>query len=198
MQTAEASFSEKGTARNEPPISNSVFGVIAFILTEAMFFVALISAYTISVSGAEEWPPAGQPRLPITATAFNSLMLLASAVTIFIGFKHFAKEGHSRKSKRWLLITIGLGAFFVLFQGFEWVNLLREGLTLRSSNYGAFFYLIIGTHAVHAVGALIALVGVYLKLRRGSLMTQSYQGAQVFWFFVVGVWPVLYVLVYLN
>lgn len=198
MQAAEVSFSGKGAAKREPPISNSVLGVIAFILTEAMFFIALISAYTITVSGATEWPPAGQPRLPIAATAFNSLMLLASAVTIFIGFKHFAKEGHGRKSERWLLITIGLGAFFVLFQGFEWMNLLREGLTIRSSNYGAFFYLLIGMHALHAVGALIALIGVYMKLRRGALKAQSYQGAQVFWFFVVAVWPVLYVFVYLN
>ena len=47
-----------------------------------------------------------------------------------------------------------LGAFFVLFQGVEWVALLREGLTLTSSTHGAFFYLIIGTHALHAVVAL--------------------------------------------
>jgi cytochrome c oxidase subunit 3 len=90
-----------------------------------------------------------------------------------------------------------LGAFFVVFQGFEWVALIREGLTLTSSNLGAFFYLIVGMHALHAVAALGVLAYTWLLLQRGWLAQSQLAAAQVFWYFVVGLWPVLYAVVYL-
>ena len=90
------------------------------------------------------------------------------------------------------------GAVFVAVQGFEWVRLLSYGLTMTSSQYGAFFYLIIGTHAIHAIGALIGIWCLFVKLRAGVLKQTSFQGVLFFWYFVVGIWPVLYVLVYLS
>ena len=46
-----------------------------------------------------------------------------------------------------------LGAFFVVFQGAEWLALIGQGLTLTSSALGSFFYLIVGSHGLHAVGS---------------------------------------------
>ncbi|MDQ8204941.1 cytochrome c oxidase subunit 3 [Pelagicoccus sp. SDUM812003] len=199
MRYAEASLSgEGGSSRREPVISNSLLGVIIFILTEMMFFIGLISAYSISKANALEWPPLDQPRLPIGATAFNTVALLASGVAMFLTSKTFAREGFSRKSEQLFLFALGLGLFFVVFQGFEWARLLGFGLTMQSSTYGAFFYLIIGTHAVHAIGALFALGRLFFKMRNRTLRLASLHGGQAFWYFVVGVWPILYVLVYLN
>ena len=95
------------------------------------------------------------------------------------------------------LIAVGLGAFFVLFQGYEWLGLIREGLTLTSSNHGSFFYLIVGTHALHALGGLIFLGLGYLALRASRLEDERFQAIQIFWYFVVLLWPILYVRVYL-
>ena len=198
MRSAEISYPSGGNAKREPVLPSSVFGVIVFILTEMMFFIALISAYMISVAGSPEWPPADQPRLPAEATALNSLALLLSGFTVFVGFRAFKAEGFSSKSNKWLLATIGLGSLFVLFQGFEWAKLISFGLTMTSSSYGAFFYLIIGAHALHAIGALASLIRLWFGIWKGSLKTETYQGTMVFWWFVVGVWPVLYTLVYLN
>ena len=92
---------------------------------------------------------------------------------------------------------MALGAFFVLFQGWEWVQLLGEGLTLQSSSLGSFFYLIVGMHALHAVAALLVLFWVASRLRQGFLASSQLATAEVFWYFVVGVWPVLYLVVYL-
>jgi heme/copper-type cytochrome/quinol oxidase subunit 3 len=96
-----------------------------------------------------------------------------------------------------LLASIGLGAFFVIFQGVEWVALIREGLTLTSSHHGSFFYLIVGLHALHAVGAITVLAWVWLRLQRGRLTASRFYAAQIFWYFVVGLWPILYLRVYL-
>ena len=90
-----------------------------------------------------------------------------------------------------------LGAFFVVFQGLEWAALIRDGLTLTSSSLGSFFYLIVGMHAAHAVVALGVLVFTWVRLRRGWLASSQLAVAEVFWYFVVGLWPILYLVVYL-
>jgi heme/copper-type cytochrome/quinol oxidase subunit 3 len=92
---------------------------------------------------------------------------------------------------------MGLGGLFVAFQGYEWISLIRQGLTLTSSNHGSFFYLIVGLHGLHAIAGLAALSSSALKLRRGRLAPSSFVATQVFWYFVVGLWPLLYFMVYL-
>ena len=182
--------------RREPLVPNGVLGMLVFVMTEIMFFAGMVSALAIARAGSKiPWPPPGQPRLPIEATAVNTLALLASGVVLFLAGRAF-RQGAPR-TRRLLLGAIGLGAFFVLFQGAEWVALIREGLTLTSSTHGSFFYVIVGTHAAHALAAIAGLVWVYRRLVRGVLAGAQLWTTQVFWYFVVGVWPVLYVTVYL-
>jgi len=85
----------------------------------------------------------------------------------------------------------------VVFQGREWVALLRDGLTMTSSTYGAFFYLIVGTHGLHALAAIGALGWAWWRLRGERLEPAQFAAVQIFWYFVVLLWPVLYIRVYL-
>ena len=68
---------------------------------------------------------------------------------------------------------------------------------MASSTHGGFFYLIVGVHALHAVGALVALVFMYQRLTHLKLLPGPFSASQVFWYFVVGLWPILYLQVYL-
>ena len=178
-------------------VSSSIFATVILIMTEVMFFAALISAYMIIRSGSEEWPPWGQPRLPVFATALNSLALLASAFCLHRSVKVFSSQ--APRSKQLLALTIALGTVFVSVQGYEWVQLISFGLTITSSTYGGVFYLIIGAHGLHVIGGLLALLACLRRLNSTSqqLTIDNLRAAQIFWYFVVGVWPVLYTLVYL-
>ena len=198
MKTLEPTYGGHNRPEREPRISNSALGMVAFIGTELMFFAALISAFLIISSAAEAWPPEGQPRLPIYVTALNSLVLFASGWMMFKAYHSFKATSFSEETSKLVRITMWLGIVFVAVQGIEWMRLLSYGLTMTSSQYGAFFYLIIGTHAVHAIGAVIGLRRLSLKLEKGTLRLETFQAVQLFWFFVVGVWPILYVLVYLS
>jgi cytochrome c oxidase subunit III len=181
--------------RPRPVLPSAVLGMLIFVSAEVMLFAGMISAFLIlRSSAAGAWPPAGQPRLPFEETAFNTLALLASGFMLFHARRAFA-ESPSR-ALRPLTIAIALGAFFVLFQGYEWVMMIGQGLTLSSSNHGSFFYLIVGTHALHVVAGLSVLSWAWWRLRSGFLASSSFAAAQVFWFFVVGLWPILYFLVY--
>lgn len=182
--------------RPAPLLSNAVLGTLIFIFTEAMLFAGLISAHAITrASSAVGWPPPGQPRLPVEETAVNTAALLLSGVAMFVAQRLFRRE--RQRAFAPLAAAFALGAFFVAFQGIEWLRLIGEGLTLTSSTHGGFFYLIVGVHALHALAALVALGLALRRLRHGLLPPSVLAATALFWYFVVGVWPVIYLRVYL-
>lgn len=182
-----------------PPalLPNAVLGMLAFVFVELMLFAGMISAFMIAASNSVlGWPPPGQPRLPIEETALNTLALLASGVLLFLGGRRFRRAG-AASAGPWMLGALALGGAFVLFQGLEWVALIGHGLTLTSSQLGSFFYVIIGTHALHAVAAILALAWGVAAMRAGKLRESALGAIELFWYFVVLVWPLLYWRVYL-
>ena len=149
----------------------------------------------VSKSSGQMWPPFGQPRLPVQETAVNTAALLVSGIVLVIAWLAFRRERSSARIP--LALSILLGGFFVWFQGLEWAALLQEGLTMQSSSYGGFFYLIVGSHAAHAVAALGALAWAWLRFDKGKLEASQLATVSAFWYFVVLVWPILYIKVYL-
>lgn len=176
-------------------VPSSVLGMLLVVGAEIMFFAGLISAFTITRAGAPfgSWRLPGET-LPAAATAFNSLALLLSGVLVVIAHRQFQQRRPT--ASRTLLAACVLGALFVGLQGREWASLLGRGITVHSSTLGAFFYVIVGTHAVHAVAALTALGVAWRRMAGGTLTPSFFLGAQTFWYFVVGIWPVIYARVY--
>jgi cytochrome c oxidase subunit 3 len=144
---------------------NAVFGMALAVFVEVMLFAGFISAFVIvrGSTPAGLWPPPDQPRLPIGTTAMNTALLLASGVVLFLAHRAFPRRG-ARAAARLMGVAILLGGLFVLLQGVEWVRLIGQGLTLTSSQLGAFFYLIVGAHALHAAAALTALAVIYWQV----------------------------------
>jgi len=177
-------------------VPNVVFAMTVFIVTEVMFFAGLISAFAIVRSHALQWPPPGQPRLPIEATAANTLVLVLSGAAVYVSWRAFARQ--DRRAGTWLLGGLSLGALFVGVQGMEWVALIAQGLTLTTSSHASFFYLIVGAHGLHVLVALFVLGRACWLLRSARLEEPLLRATMLLWTFVVGVWPVLYVQVYLG
>ena len=176
--------------------SNGVVAMIMFVGCEVMYFLALISAYLIVSRGQANWPPADQPRLPVEMTAANSVILILSGILMFISNKKFIK-GELDKSLSFLFYSVLCATFFVVIQGYEWINLIVNGLTMFSSTYGSFFYLVIGSHALHAFIAIVMMIVIYFQMKLGKASKAAFNTSQVFWYFVVGIWPFLYITVYL-
>jgi heme/copper-type cytochrome/quinol oxidase subunit 3 len=182
-------------SQRTPIVPNGVLGMLIFVAAEAMIFAGMISAFTIFRSSALVWPPPDQPRLPVEETLINTAALLASGGFLYLAQRTYLRD--RERARRPLLVAMLLGAFFVVFQGAEWVALIRQGLTVTSSTLGSFFYLIVGLHGLHAVAALGVLAYTWWLLQRGWLAQTQLAAAQVFWYFVVGLWPILYGVVYL-
>lgn len=174
---------------------NGILAMLIFVVAETMLFAGFVSAFTIMRTSALVWPPPGQPRLPVMETAVNTGLLMASGVALALAGRAFRRHAPDARSP--LLATLLLGSAFVVLQGREWVQLLAQGLTITSSALGSFFYLIVGLHAIHAVVALGLVAAAWTRLRRGFLPPALLGVTEVFWYFVVGIWPFLYWRLYL-
>jgi heme/copper-type cytochrome/quinol oxidase subunit 3 len=175
----------------------AVVGTLLLIAGEVMLFAGLVFAFWVVRRAAPVWPPPLQPRLPLALTAASTLVLLASSGALTAALR--ARRRDPRGLRRRLALGAGLGAAFVSAQGYEWVRLAGRGLTVASSVYGAFFYTLIGAHAVHVLAALAWLATTLALARDGRFARRPapLHACVLYWHFVVALWPVLVVSVYL-
>ncbi len=187
------------TGPRRPLLDNVLLGTLFLIGGEIMFFAGLVSAFWVLRLAAPVWPPPLQPRLPVGVTGVNTAVLLASSVAMAAAARALAR-GDRRAVVRRLGLAAALGALFLLVQGSEWVRLIRFGLTVASGPYGATFYTLIGAHGLHVLAALTWLALTLRGVARGRLTERRpapLRACALYWHFVVGLWPVLYVSVYL-
>jgi heme/copper-type cytochrome/quinol oxidase subunit 3 len=186
------------TRQPAPPISNVRLAMVVLLVAESMFFSGLISAYLVLRGITPAWPPANLPRLPLGVTWVNTLVLMASGVTM-IGAVRAARRDDQRALRRGLAITGLLGVVFLVVQGSEWARLIHHGLTLSAGMYGATFYALIGTHAAHVVGAVAWLGVVGWWAYRGRFVggrDSAVEACAIYWVFVCALWLALFALVY--
>lgn len=176
-------------------VPNAVLGMLIFLGTEVMLFAGLISAFLVLQAGTEVWPPADQPRFPLGITGLNTGILLASGWTM-IRARGLVFSDRLDATARWLGLTTVLGSVFVLVQGIEWVRLAGHGLRLVGGIYGGLFATVIGTHALHVLGGLAAVTRAWHLARGPGIGEETLTAVLLYWLFVVGVWPVLFWLVY--
>lgn len=183
--------------RTAPVVESEVLAMVIFVFTEVMFFAGLISGYSIlkgrAIAGI--WPPVTDPDLPAAATAVSTVALLLSGGAVFLaGRKHATDPAGALK---FLWAGLALASGFVSWQVIEAVQLLSAGLTMVSSAHGGFFYTIVGAHAIHAVVAIGILANSIRLLSRAQMTPALFRAIRIFWYFVVGLWPFLYTVIYL-
>jgi heme/copper-type cytochrome/quinol oxidase subunit 3 len=181
-------------------LDNARLAMLVLMSGEVMFFSGLVSAYLVLRSAAPVWPPPLQPRLPIAVTGANTLVLLASSVCMAAAVRA-CRQHEARGLRRWLAATAVLGALFLAVQGYEWVRLVRFGVTLSSGVFGGTFYTLIGAHAAHVLGALVWLTVTLVLALRGAFdgaRGTPVETCAMYWHFVVALWPLLYLAVYLT
>jgi cytochrome c oxidase subunit 3 len=177
-----------------------------------MFFAALFAMYftvrSVDKSQGLPWPGA---HLNLTLGTINTTVLLLSSVTCQMGV--FAVErGQIRRTgsvfnparwglREWYVLTFFMGLYFVLGQGYEYLSLIRDGLTLQSSGYGSVFYIPTGFHGLHVTGGLIAFLFLLGRTYAAKSFTQEQQVSAIvvsyYWHFVDVVWIGLFTTIYL-
>jgi cytochrome c oxidase subunit III len=175
-------------------VPNRILGMYIFLFVEGMLFAGLLSASTIVRSGTTVgWKMPDTFGAGNTTRLFNLFILLTSGIFARKAWGHLGNREKLLPALQW---TILFGALFLVLQGAEWVELLHEGFTLKSSGRSGFFYLIVGAHAAHAFVAIVILGKTSFKVARNQSGANAIDATLLFWGFVVCLWPILFVTVY--
>lgn len=157
-----------------------------------MMFAGLSSAFIVKRSQAN-WLSFNVPLIFYYSTA----AIILSSITIMIAKKAFEDRMMSRYSF-WLAVTGVLGVLFVIFQIMGFTQLWDEGITITRNVSFSFLYVIVGLHALHVFGGLVALAIILIKSY--SKKKRIYSSVNIdlmstYWHFVDLLW--LYLLVFM-
>jgi cytochrome c oxidase subunit 3 len=189
------------------------YGMIMFIASEVMFFVAwfwaffdaslftdeAIQASRVAVTGGV-WPPAGTKIFdPWHLPLVNTLILLTSGTTVT--WAHHALLNNDRQGLKWgLIATVALGALFTSVQAYEYAHaqfaFSREG---EGNIYGSTFFMATGFHGFHVLIGTIFLLVCLFRAMKGHFTPQQHFGFEAaawYWHFVDVVWLFLFSCVY--
>jgi cytochrome c oxidase subunit 3 len=196
------------------------YGMIMFIASEVMFFVAWFWIFFEMAlfhefrtqSGIEEvraawatWPPKGIETVSAwNLPLLNTLILLLSGTTVTWAH-HALQTGNRRAAKIGLLLTIILGAVFTAVQVYEYHHILQhkyffggEGAE-NSGLYGSAFFMATGFHGFHVLIGTIFLIVCLARLMGGGFTTKQHFGFEAaawYWHFVDVVWLFLFAFIY--
>ncbi|QGZ36271.1 cytochrome c oxidase subunit 3 [Stappia indica] len=185
------------------------YGMLLFIASEVMFFVAwfwaffdasLFSGETIQYSRFEVtggvWPPVGIETFdPWHLPLLNTLILLTSGTTVT--WAHHAVVHNDREGLKWgLTLTVLLGVLFSIVQAYEYSH---AAFGFSGSIYGATFYMATGFHGFHVIVGTIFLLVCLIRASMGQFTPQKHFGFEAaawYWHFVDVVWLFLFVSIY--
>ena len=184
------------------------YGMMMFIASEVMFFVAWFWAYFDAALFAAEpiqylraeklqhWPPVGiQTFDPWHLPLLNTLILLTSGTTVT--WAHHALLENDREGvKQALWITVILGVVFTLCQAYEYSH---AAFGFSGNIYGATFFMATGFHGFHVIIGTIFLIVCLLRVYMGHFTPKQHLGfefAAWYWHFVDVVWLFLFASIY--
>lgn len=177
------------------------YGVVLFIISEILFFVAFFWAFfhsslspTIEIGTV--WPPQGINVLnPWHIPLLNTLILLLSGCSVT--WSHHALLHNLRKEAIIsLLVTVILATVFTLLQGLEYIT---ADFNISDGIYGSTFYLATGFHGFHVILGALFLFTCMQRLIKHHFTTShhfGFEAAAWYWHFVDFVWLVLFVSIY--
>jgi cytochrome c oxidase subunit 3 len=180
------------------------YGMILFIASEVMFFLAWFWAFFDSAmfpSAVEAvggvWPPKGVEVLdPWGFPLLNTLILLCSGTTVTWAH-HSLIHGDRDGLKLGLLLTILLGVTFTGVQGYEY---LHAPFAFKGSIYGSTFFMATGFHGFHVIVGTIFLAVCLIRATKGDFTPKQHFGFEAaawYWHFVDVVWLFLFTSIYL-
>jgi cytochrome c oxidase subunit 3 len=201
------------------------YGMLLFIASEVMFFVAFfwmffemsifnearahipeVGAWADTAKAWSTWPPKGVETLDAwQLPLLNTVILLLSGTTVTWAH-HAIAQGDRKATKIGLAITVALGVLFTAVQAYEYQHIIHENLffndaAINSGLYGSIFFMATGFHGFHVLIGTIFLIVCLLRLLAGQFTPQKHFGFEAaawYWHFVDVVWLFLFAFVYVT
>jgi cytochrome c oxidase subunit 3 len=180
-----------------------ILGMTLFVIGETVFFMVLIVAFVFyRQSPFNAGGPTDFNSLDVPTTGIYTACLTGSSLTFWL-----AERNHSRGRMGpwhlWLLLTMLLGAAFIYGEATEFFDLsFLRGIVPNSDLFGTTFYSVVGFHGFHVSMGILVLLIVFLvsvttPYFRGGRHSTALRTISIYWFFVDGMWWIIFPTIYL-
>ena len=171
-------------------------GMFSLIGAESAIFTIFVVAYIFYLGKSVSGPtPKDVLELPI----FSTICLLSSSLTIHLAVRAL-RQAKVGVFGLWWLLTLTLGAIFLVSTGREWHHLIYDkGLTVSTNLFGTTYYSLVGLHAFHVTVGLLAIALTMILTFLRKVKPEHSERAEVFslyWHFVDVVWVIVFTVVY--
>ena len=180
------------------------YGVILFITSEVMFFVAWFwaffraSLFPLDDYAGGVWPPQGIETLDAWhLPLINTLILLCSGAAATWAHHALAHDNDRKGLKNGLILSILLGMLFTVFQVYEYTH---ATFSFGGNVYGGTFFMATGFHGFHVIVGTIFLAICLIRAQKGHFTQESHIGFEAaawYWHFVDVVWLFLFAAIYI-
>lgn len=168
--------------------------LLVVLSSETILFGTLLMVYLFMRANRAD--DVFSERADVLVPILNTVVLLLSAGAAWWS-ANVIQRGHTEKLKTGLLVTLVLGLVFVTGQVIEFS---RSGMQPDDQAYGGVFFTLIGFHAVHVMIGVIILAINTVRAQLGDFNARQHIAVDVgtwFWYYVAGVWVVLFAALYL-
>ncbi len=164
------------------------------LASEIVIFGGLLASYVMLRLQHPDWGDEASHTSTV-AGAFNTFVLLTSSLFAVLGHRA-AEHGDGPRAARFLWMTVGGGAVFMLVKAFEYTFEITHGFTLFRSVFWGFYFTATGLHGLHVLAGMVAMGLVAVGARRGECLHRV-ELVGIYWHFVDVVWIFLFPLLYL-
>jgi cytochrome c oxidase subunit III len=157
-----------------------------------MMFAGFTSGYIVKRSQAK-WVTFDLPVI----FWYSTTVIIVSSITLFLALNAF-KQREMQKYRTLVIATLGLGVLFIILQVLGFKQLWGQGITLTGNVSYSFLYIIVGVHALHVIGGIIALLLLFLKAFNNKVRNYDIVPVEMtstYWHFVDFLW--IYLLIFL-
>ena len=188
-------------ARRDTGLYNGKLGIWLFLASEVMLFGGLFSAYVFLRVADPVWPR-GADLLNVPLATVNTGILILSSISMMMAWASLKLDdfGNARK---FLGLTIFLGAVFLGLKLFEYSDKIAAGHFPSTHNFYAIYFVLTGVHFLHILVGLIVIgyhmsFGQRLWSKSPDHFTNRIEITGLYWHFVDLVWIFLFPVLYLT
>ncbi|MDZ4700899.1 MAG: cytochrome c oxidase subunit 3 family protein [Rhodothermales bacterium] len=196
---------------SEQQFDAAKMGMWLFLVTEILLFSGMFVAYTVYRVWHPEVFQAASKLLDWRLGGFNTLVLLASSLTVAMAI-HFAQKDNRKMLITNLVITVLLAGVFMVVKYFEYTSKFEHGIfpgahyashdleMLYAPQFFSIYFIMTGIHGVHVLVGMFLMSWLVFRAMRGHFSSSWYTPVELtglYWHIVDIIWIFLFPLMYL-
>jgi heme/copper-type cytochrome/quinol oxidase subunit 3 len=194
MDRTMAAHVPLATTRSASGIPTGRLAVWWVLASEIVIFGGLLASYLMLRLHNSHWADEAAHTNAL-AGGINTLVLLTSSLFAVLGHQA-AESGNGARAARYLWMTIGGGAVFMLVKAYEYTTEISHGFTMFRDLFWSYYYTATGLHGLHVLVGMLIMAAVAADANRGRNLHRV-ELIGTYWHFVDAVWIFLFPLFYI-